>query len=109
MKCDKCGEMLGGGWGEAPFCTNTACSKCPRPKEDLVSQSGISRYWKGLGKTLADRKPGRTFQSSYGPSCNECCNGDRCDDPTHYNRESCPFCLGTGRNATPAHVAKGEA
>lgn len=32
--------------------------------------------------------------------CDECCNGDRCDDPTHRRRESCHACLGTGINAT---------
>lgn len=28
--------------------------------------------------------------------CGECCNGDRCDDPTHFSRPSCPHCKGTG-------------
>ena len=28
--------------------------------------------------------------------CGECCNGDRCDDPTHYDRKRCPHCKGTG-------------
>lgn len=31
--------------------------------------------------------------------CAECCNGDRCDDPTHYDRTSklgCPHCWNTG-------------
>jgi hypothetical protein len=57
----------------------------------------ISPYWRNQGKTDADRKPGRTFKRSQGSlGCDECCNGDRCDDPTHYNRASCPFCLGTG-------------
>lgn len=28
--------------------------------------------------------------------CAECCNGDRCDDPTHYDRNKCPHCKGTG-------------
>jgi len=28
--------------------------------------------------------------------CNHCCNGDRCDDPTHFSREKCPYCRGTG-------------
>ena len=61
----------------------------------------VSKYWRFNGKTEADKHPGRTFLRSDGSlGCNECCNGDRCDDPTHFNRESCPFCLGTGTNAT---------
>lgn len=28
--------------------------------------------------------------------CDECCNGDRCDDPTHFERQFCPHCKGTG-------------
>ncbi len=34
-----------------------------------------------------------------GARCAHCCNGDRCDDPTHYDRTSkrgCPHCLSTG-------------
>jgi hypothetical protein len=31
-----------------------------------------------------------------GKRCAECCNGDRCDDPTHFDRQSCPHCKGTG-------------
>jgi len=35
-----------------------------------------------------------------GTRCAECCNGDRCDDPTHYDRTNplngCPHCLNTG-------------
>jgi len=31
-----------------------------------------------------------------GKRCNECCNGDRCDDPTHHSRQHCPHCKGTG-------------
>ena len=61
----------------------------------------ISPYWRGQGKTDADKKHGRTFERSDGRlGCAECCNGDRCDDPNHYDRDSCPFCLGTGTNAT---------
>lgn len=32
--------------------------------------------------------------------CGECCNKDRCDDPTHALRENCSACLGTGQNLT---------
>lgn len=28
--------------------------------------------------------------------CAECCTGDRCDDPSHYDRPKCPHCHGTG-------------
>lgn len=31
-----------------------------------------------------------------GTRCNECCNGDRCDDSDHHDRRSCPYCYGTG-------------
>lgn len=31
-----------------------------------------------------------------GTRCDECCNGDRCDDPTHHDRNHCPYCKGTG-------------
>lgn len=31
-----------------------------------------------------------------GKRCAECCNGDRCDDPTHYDRANCPHCMSTG-------------
>jgi hypothetical protein len=61
---------------------------------------GLSDYWKHRGKTTKDKRPGRTFDSTNGPMCAECCNGDRCDDPSHFSRSSCPFCLGTGRNST---------
>lgn len=52
------------------------------------------------------RLPTRTFQLSNGAlACNHCCNGDRCDDPTHFTRGRpdyaahcrCPHCRGTGR------------
>lgn len=44
----------------------------------------------------AQHTPGtlRTFDN--GKRCAECCNGDRCDDPTHYDRRHCPHCKGTG-------------
>ena len=39
----------------------------------------------------------RTFKRSDGSiGCDECCNGDRCDDRTHHDRDNCPFCLGSG-------------
>lgn len=43
-------------------------------------------------------RPLRTFRFSNGNlGCNECCWGDRCDDPTHRFRPECPHCKGTGR------------
>lgn len=44
-------------------------------------------------------KPGwRTWNN--GKSCEHCCDGDRCDDPSHYDRTNkrygCPHCLNTG-------------
>lgn len=55
--------------------------------------------------------PTRLFMTGRGPfgkeepiaMCDHCCNGDRCDDPTHYERGRpewrvrCPHCRGTGR------------
>lgn len=61
----------------------------------------ISKYFQYHGKTEADKKHGRTFQlSNRTYMCDECCNGDRCDDPTHRLRENCSACLGTGYNRT---------
>jgi hypothetical protein len=53
--------------------------------------------------------PTRTFSSTYGPRCEHCCNGDRCDDASHYDRPHCPYCRGTG-NGKPIHwvIAGGE-
>lgn len=63
--------------------------------------SNISEYWRRQGKTEADKRAGRTFERSDGVlACNECCSGDRCDDPTHRRRENCLYCLGTGTNLT---------
>ena len=51
------------------------------------------------------RLPTRTWESSGGAVfCDHCCNGDRCDDPTHFERGRpdyaphcrCPYCRGTG-------------
>lgn len=36
---------------------------------------------------------GRTWND--GKRCDECCTGDRCDDPTHVSRENCRHCFGT--------------
>jgi hypothetical protein len=61
----------------------------------------ISEYWKTQGKTEADKKIGRTWRAGENDlRCDECCNGDNCDDPTHYRRSNCPYCLGTGVNAS---------
>ena len=51
------------------------------------------------------RLPTRTWTNSRGcATCDHCCNGDRCDDPTHFQRGRpdwaphcrCPYCRGTG-------------
>lgn len=64
--------------------------------------ANISKYWLDQGKTESDKKEGKTYLSYDGSlRCDECCNKDRCDEPSHYFRLSCPFCLGTGINATP--------
>lgn len=41
------------------------------------------------------------------PNCNHCCNGDRCDDPTHIDRRVCPYCRGTGDATTVDWVIAG--
>lgn len=64
---------------------------------------GVSLYWRNRGKTEADKRPGKTFVRSDGVlACDECCLKDyaECDERGHFNRESCPYCLGTGTNAT---------
>lgn len=40
--------------------------------------------------------------------CNHCCNGDRCDDPSHYDRAYCPHCHGTGGQPIKWVIAGGE-
>ena len=71
----------------------------------------MSEYWLNQGKTLDDRiVGGRTFERSDSkPGCAECCNGDRCDDLSHYDRTSCPFCLGTGEPLQGAALTPNEA
>jgi hypothetical protein len=65
----------------------------------------ISNYWVLNGMTHKDKQPGKTFERSDGSfGCAECCNGDRCDDGTCYYRPNCPFCLGSGTNATIKEV-----
>ena len=89
-----------------PRCTCIAegSGKCkfPHPCRQCYSyHPGVSCYWHSQGKTPADKKPGRTFELSNGNlGCAECCNGDRCDDASHHSRDNCPFCLGSGTNAT---------
>lgn len=40
--------------------------------------------------------------------CNHCCNGDRCDDPTHYIRSECPYCRGNGSRPIDWVITGGE-
>lgn len=63
----------------------------------------ISEYWRNRDKTEADKQEGKTWTDTDGDlRCDECCNKDRCDEPSHYYRANCPYCLGTGTNATPS-------
>lgn len=72
----------------------------------------ISEYWKNQGVTK--KTEGRVWEnkSSYLNKlgiyymCDECCNGDRCDDPTHRLRENCVACLGTAQNLTSERLNK---
>jgi protein gp37 len=40
--------------------------------------------------------------------CNHCCNGDRCDDRSHYERARCPHCRGYGDQPVDWVIAGGE-
>jgi hypothetical protein len=79
------------------------CGRC------YLYHPGVSCYWHAHGKTPADKDSGgRTFVRSDGSiGCAECCNGDRCDDPTHRDRENCTYCLGSGTPSAP-QAAKPE-
>lgn len=79
--------------------TERTCWRC------FGKHPGVSCYWAHHGKTADSpkRTDGRTYTVTTGQFtgvyCNECCNGDRCDDPSHFDRESCPYCYGTGKIA----------
>ena len=55
-----------------------------------------NRELESYRKLVLDKNPPIGKRTWGEDRCDECCNGDRCDDPTHYDREHCPFCLGTG-------------
>lgn len=81
-------------------CLKEGSRKCqfPHPCRNCYKyHPGVSCYWHAQGKRPTDKRTGgRTFDLSDGrKGCNECCNGDRCDDRTHYDRDSCPYCLGS--------------
>lgn len=64
-----------------------------------------SKYWQREYKSAtvdsSELKPGKTFSAGrWGLMCDECCNKDGCDTPSHYYRPECPHCLGTGSNAS---------
>jgi hypothetical protein len=89
---------------EVCTCIKTGSHFCkfPHPCRQCYSHHpGVSCYWHAHGKTPVDkRSDGRTFQRSDGSlGCGECCFGDRCDDSTHFDRDSCPYCLGSGSPA----------
>lgn len=44
-----------------------------------------------------EKRPLKGWKVWGGDRCDHCCNGDRCDDPSHYERKRCPYCLGTGK------------
>lgn len=39
--------------------------------------------------------------------CGHCCNGDRCDDLSHHDRQFCPYCHGDGRAVKVKWVISG--
>lgn len=45
----------------------------------------------------ASRQPLKGWKVWGGDRCDHCCLGDRCDDPSHLDRDRCPYCLGTGK------------
>lgn len=97
---------------EPPKCTciKEGSGQCKYPHPCRVCYSyhpGVSCYFHNQGKTPADkRSDGRTFLRSDGSlGCDECCNGDRCDDPTHRDRENCSYCLGSGFIEKPVPAA----
>jgi protein gp37 len=51
-------------------------------------------------KTWGPRSDGR-------PGCDHCCTGDRCDEPSHLERQKCPYCRGTGDATTVDWVIVG--
>lgn len=82
-------------------CIREGSGQCKYPHVCRVCYQhhpGVSCYWHNQGKTPDDKpEAGRTFVRSDGSfGCAECCNGDRCDDRTHRDRENCPYCLGSG-------------
>lgn len=109
--------MLNGtGWGEvAPFpwpnlwIGATICNQeeADRDIPKLLAVPAAKRFlsMEPLLGPVDLRLPTRTGENSRGDvTCNHCCNGDRCDDPTHFSRGRpdyaphcrCPHCRGTG-------------
>jgi protein gp37 len=51
----------------------------------------------------------RLVRKTWAPGrCNHCCNGDRCDDRSHYDRKCCPHCRGTGGQPVDWVIVGGE-
>jgi hypothetical protein len=83
--------------------------ECQELVKQLVEQSvrgvpmtGVSYIVEGIEfevKQLKGERVTEAYFSERHPGeywCDECCNGDRCDDKTHIDRKSCPYCKGTG-------------
>lgn len=54
-----------------------------------------------------ERQTPRTWNDGW--RCAECCNGDRCDDSSHYDRAKCPHCKGTGSAIWNMYAKENEA
>jgi hypothetical protein len=60
---------------------------------DIINEPGVLYPWDG-GWEIVELRGDLKEEGKYW--CNECCNGDRCDDPTHLDRRKCPYCKGRG-------------
>lgn len=92
--------------------TRRGCEQCEQCRNERDRLAGALREASEELRRLDPRcrRPGEvawyvprvsTF-SDGSPMCEECCHGDRCDDPTHWRRKGpnvthpCPWCDGMG-------------
>lgn len=75
----------------------TADARIPILLDTPASVRFVS-YEPALGPVDFSRFMPKTWGKNSGGSwgCDSCCNGDRCDDRSHFSRKSCPACHGRG-------------